>query len=202
MIALENILAMFPLGLCMMPGERLKLHIFEPRYIQLIEDCVEHGINFGIPYKQGETIGPFGTVVKLVKVIQKYHTGELDIEVEGIGLFKIKEFYETMPVKLYSGAVVYTFDISNDPEAKVLKIRSDIFYLLAEIKGIEIGEVFPEKITSFELAKTLDLSHQDKYHFISCDGEIQRLLWVKNQIIMQKHLIRLNKTLGMKYLYN
>ncbi|TXG92472.1 ATP-dependent protease [Rhodococcus rhodnii] len=34
-------LPMFPLGSCFLPGQRLPLHIFEPRYARLVEDALD-----------------------------------------------------------------------------------------------------------------------------------------------------------------
>ena len=49
-------LAMFPLQTFLLPGEEIPLRIFEPRYIELIEDCEKLGMRFGIPYTSREEI--------------------------------------------------------------------------------------------------------------------------------------------------
>ncbi|MEL7221839.1 MAG: LON peptidase substrate-binding domain-containing protein, partial [Bacteroidota bacterium] len=66
-------LALFPLQIIAFPGEAVNLHIFEPRYRQLITDCVEEGITFGIPSFVNGKVNEFGTEVKLIK-IEKTHS--------------------------------------------------------------------------------------------------------------------------------
>ncbi|MCX6492367.1 MAG: LON peptidase substrate-binding domain-containing protein, partial [Rhodococcus sp.] len=36
-----SVIPMFPLGSVLLPGERLPLHIFEPRYQALVQDCLK-----------------------------------------------------------------------------------------------------------------------------------------------------------------
>jgi ATP-dependent Lon protease len=46
---MPRLLPLFPLNLVVFPHEKLNLHIFEPRYRQLVRDCLEQNLTFGIP---------------------------------------------------------------------------------------------------------------------------------------------------------
>ena len=73
-----DFLPLFPLKLVAFPGERLNLHIFEPRYKQLIRECSENQITFGIPAFIDNKIVNIGTEIKLEKIENTYENGELD----------------------------------------------------------------------------------------------------------------------------
>ena len=62
---MEQQLALFPLQLVVFPGESLNLHIFEPRYRQLIEDAEQQGITFGVPTVIKGALQPIATEVSL-----------------------------------------------------------------------------------------------------------------------------------------
>ncbi|MEO0474160.1 MAG: LON peptidase substrate-binding domain-containing protein, partial [Bacteroidota bacterium] len=65
-------LPLFPLSLVVFPGENLRLHIFEPRYKQLIEECSAENTNFGIPTVLDRKVGNIATEVELVSVDKTY----------------------------------------------------------------------------------------------------------------------------------
>ena len=71
-------LPFFPLQSIFFPGETVPLHIFEPRYKQLIADCRANAITFGIPVFINNVM-EYGTEVQLVEVVNTYEGGEMDI---------------------------------------------------------------------------------------------------------------------------
>lgn len=99
-------LAFFPLQIVVYPGEALNLHIFEPRYRQLIRDAESEGITFGIPTVMNGRMLPIATEVELVEVSKRYPSGESDIKTIGRRVFRIKDFQPTLGRKLYSGGDV------------------------------------------------------------------------------------------------
>ena len=85
-------LALFPLQIVVFPGEAVNLHIFEPRYRELIKDCQEDGITFGIPTFQNGKVLDFGTEVELLSIEKRYPGGEMDIKTRARGIFQILDF--------------------------------------------------------------------------------------------------------------
>ena len=85
---MKDFLPLFPLKLVAFPGERLNLHIFEPRYKQLFRECHENQVTFGIPAFINNKIAEFGTELKLDKIEKSYEDGSLDVRTLGIGIFK------------------------------------------------------------------------------------------------------------------
>ena len=101
---MTNFIPIFPLGIVVFPGEELNLHIFEPRYIQLIRECLKAKKPFGIPAVIEKKLGELGTLVKVVDVSKEYEGGEMDIRTQGTKVFRILELVKDIPDKLYSGA--------------------------------------------------------------------------------------------------
>jgi hypothetical protein len=66
---MTNFIPIFPLALVVYPGEELNLHIFEPRYKQLIKECFEQKKNFGIPSVLNEKMADLGTLVEIGEIV-------------------------------------------------------------------------------------------------------------------------------------
>ena len=103
---MTNFIPIFPLSIVVYPGENLNLHIFEPRYKQLIAECKENKKPFGIPAVIDNRLQDYGTLMEVVDIVKVYDNGEMDIKLKGEKVFRILEVIKTVPDKLYSGAIV------------------------------------------------------------------------------------------------
>src|SRR5690606_7488168 len=114
---MTNFIPIFPLSIVVFPGETVNLHIFEPRYKQLIRECREEKKPFGIPVVLDSRLQEMGTLVEIAELVQEYDNGEMDIRVQGIQVFRSLEIIKTIPDKLFSGAIVnypHNVDQGND----------------------------------------------------------------------------------------
>jgi Lon protease-like protein len=183
---MSKLLPLFPLQLVVFPGEELNLHVFEPRYRQLIQECEEDGATFGIPaYIEGKVM-EVGTEIELLSVEQRYPDGEMDIKTRGLGLFHIREFYRRAPGKLYSAAEVepLPFDTAADilDNGRILELLEELFALMKIEKTIERR---PEDLDIYSLAHHVGFSLEQEYAFLRLtDGR-------KRQEAMLYHLERL-----------
>src|SRR5271169_6481037 len=91
---------MFPLSIFPLPGEMVPLHIFEPRYKQLLFDAEAKDISFGIFFNHVSNLKRIGSLVKLESVIKRYPAGESDIIVKCSDLFSMNKLYRTFSDKL------------------------------------------------------------------------------------------------------
>src|SRR5690554_2942126 len=101
-----SFIPIFPLSIVVYPGEVLNLHIFEPRYIQLIGECLAEKRAFGIPVVLGDTVQELGMSMEITGVEKRYDSGKMDIRTRGMRVFRILEPVKEIPGKLYSGAIV------------------------------------------------------------------------------------------------
>ena len=107
---MNETIALFPLQIVVFPDEQLNLHIFEPRYKQLIGDCVTKGIHFGINAFMNQQLQPIGTEIKLVTIEKEYDNGELDIRTRAVGAYRLEDYVPLLPGKLYAGVCRYKKD--------------------------------------------------------------------------------------------
>jgi len=89
MSAENEILPLFPLELVIYPDEKVPLHIFEPRYRELVDDCLRENRPFGIVLSQDGTLSEVGCAASIVEVQQEYEDGQRDIIVQGQFRFRI-----------------------------------------------------------------------------------------------------------------
>src|SRR5438105_395123 len=96
----------FPLSIFPLPGELVPLHIFEPRYKQLLTDAETKDISFGIYFTHVSNTEKIGSIVKLESVIKRHETGESDIIVKCTDLFHLNRMFRNFKDKLYPGGEV------------------------------------------------------------------------------------------------
>ncbi|NRB51695.1 MAG: LON peptidase substrate-binding domain-containing protein [Saprospiraceae bacterium] len=183
---MSQFLPLFPLQIVVFPGEDLNLHIFEPRYKQLISDCEEEGITFGIPSYIDKKLMKVGTEVKLTSIEKRYDNGELDIRTKGQRLFTVEDFQAVAPNKLYAGGEIEWLEVEEDEQfldnEKILDLTRELFQLL------NIQKKLPENIEDFS---TFDVAH---HIGLSLEQEYQLLCLLsaqKRQEFLIEHLERL-----------
>lgn len=199
---MTDFLPLFPLKMVVFPGEQLNLHIFEPRYKQLIRECDQNGVTFGIPAFIEGKVMDFGTEIQLKIIEKRYEDGKIDIKTEGIGVFKINEFFAIAPNKLYPGADVER--LPNNPERDIA-LNEHIIDNMAELfKILKINKPVPDSATSFN---TFDIGHlvgfsiEQEYELLCIPSEYDRQQFVLNHlkklIPVVKEMERLRKKAQM-----
>lgn len=179
---MDSFLPFFPLKLVAFPDERLNLHIFEPRYKQLIQECIEEDKNFGIPVYQGNEIKDFGTEMKVTRLVREYPTGEMDINTVGVRAFKIHSFEEQVKGKLYAGGKVsYIENISDGSHDDFMRLRELVRSLVGLIKMDDKFDV-DLMTNSFELAHKMGLSLEQEYDLLQMPSEYQRQQYMINHL--------------------
>ena len=168
-------LALFPLNLVVFPGEKLNLHIFEPRYRQLVRDCLQEGITFGVPPYLNGAVSELGTEMRLLSVEKSYASGELDIRTKAVGLFRVEEFFRELPGKLYAGATIEPVldDDAADPALHV-RIR-ELIQQLYDILGLRrlFLDLSPD-FRVYDVAHQLGLSTEQEYQLLEASSEVER----------------------------
>src|SRR5258706_12161063 len=102
---MTNFIPVFPLSIVVYPGESLNLHIFEPRYKQLINECFAEKKSFGIPAVVNDKVCEMGTLMEITEISERYEDGKMDIKTRGQKVFRVLEIIKELPEKLYSGAI-------------------------------------------------------------------------------------------------
>lgn len=181
---MTNFIPIFPLSIVVYPGENLPLHIFEPVYKQLIQECASSGKTFGIPTVLDHKMSDMGTLVEVTEICKTYESGEMDIKTRGLKVFRILETIKPVPDKLYNGAIVNYPDNAEDGGRKELMQRvvnaiRQLHDLLNVNKDFKKKE---EELTSYDLAHHAGLSLQEEYELLGLMSEIQRQEYLKRHL--------------------
>ncbi|HEY6446079.1 MAG TPA: LON peptidase substrate-binding domain-containing protein [Acidobacteriaceae bacterium] len=86
---------LFPLETVLFPGMALPLHIFEERYREMIGECMAVHQAFGVVRADGERLALIGCTAKVVRVLERYADGRMDILCEGERRFEIEALDES-----------------------------------------------------------------------------------------------------------
>lgn len=200
MTSTSNTLPYFPLGIVVIPGETARLHIFEPRYKQLVNESFDSEFNFGIPFVNRSKFCDFGTEVKINKIINVYENGELDIEVQGIRIFKVLNYRNPLPEKLYSGGEVEFIHTSgHKTDVYINKIFQ---WYMSELMQFPEKEKIPEKLSYNQIAENILLSQEDKYKFISLISSMQLRLFLSNFMKLNREIYKLEKQIQNRFVLN
>ena len=180
---MTNFIPIFPLGIIVYPGEELNLHIFEPRYKQLINECTEQKKPFGIPAVIENKLQDHGTLVQITELSKSQENGEMDIKTKGMQVFRILELIKKVPEKLYSGAIVNYPDNHEQgkPELmrKVMAGIRDLHVLLKVSKDFKKPD---EEISCYDIAHHIGLSFKQEYELLGLFDERQRQEYLKRHL--------------------
>lgn len=168
---------LFPLQSIFFPGETVPLHIFEERYKQLITDCRDEAITFGIPVFINNKM-EYGTEVQLVEVVNTYDSGEMDVVCIARQVFKLLTFDNQMPDKLYAGGIVKLMDYDYEASAEKKQAILDAIYQLYTIMDVPFKNYGVEEFNSFTLAHKIGLSFEQEYQLLQMPKENDRLNFI------------------------
>lgn len=176
-------LPIFPLRHVIFPGEGLNLHIFEPRYKQLVADCSQEGSTFGIPNSLYNRVGGYGTEMKIINIEKIYPNGEMDIKTEGLHVFKMLSLDKKVENKLYGGASIEFIEQINDYDDSLQENIIAQIQTLYERLNIDrpIGN-----FRIFDVAHHIGLSQEQEYQLLQINSERERQLYVLQHL---KHIV-------------
>jgi Lon protease-like protein len=169
-------IGLFPLPLVLVPTERIPLHIFEPRYKELVDECLETGGPFGLVLATGDgAVHEIGTKASVEEVFEVLDDGAMNIVVEGLERFRLLE--------LTSGRSFTTClyeDVADDDELPTPEQSArayEMFQQLAEATSADIDFPSPDIARlDFELAARVDFSVDAKQELIAMTSPRRRMV--------------------------
>ena len=174
---------MFPLTIFPLPGEMVPLHIFEPRYRELLKDAEERDISFGIYFNHAINATKLGSLVKLESVIKRYPGGESDIIVKCQDLFRMETLFRSFKERTYPGGEVefWQIDIHESISGRLAKEFEEFMRLL------KISKV-PSPCSVFHVANELGLDFEDRLKFVLSETE-KKETFLSSRLKFQAHLL-------------
>lgn len=174
-------LPLFPLKSVFFPGETVPLHIFEPRYKDLIMDCRREAATFGIPVFIDHGLS-HGIEVQLVEVVNTYDNGEMDVICLARQVFRLLSFTNPMEGKAYAGGEVEFLEMDDRAD---FALRKEVLRLLERLYGLmelPFPIIAPERFNSYLLAHKMGLSFEQEFQLLKLLGETRRLEFIGDHL--------------------
>jgi Lon protease-like protein len=167
-------IGLFPLGIVLLPTERVPLHIFEPRYQELIGECLDADEDFGLVYADEEGVREVGTRAHVTEVLERFDDGRLTILVVGCPRFRFEALTRGRSFLTAEIDEVEDDTVAVDPETAVR--AAGAFRALAALAGAETDDPDEESPQlSFELAAQVELPPEAKQQLLEIRVEQERL---------------------------
>jgi Lon protease-like protein len=167
-------LPIFPLELVLLPGVPLPLHIFEPRYKEMIAECLEQKKPFGVVRASSDGVADIGCTAEIMSVTKKYDDGRMDILTRGVERFEVIEVNEDRSFLQAEISVVE--DEPEKPDAEIVTQAVRLHAEIAKLAGAEpSGPDEHAGNLSFLLAGSLPLDLDFKQSLLSTLSEAKRL---------------------------
>jgi ATP-dependent Lon protease len=169
-------IGLFPLDLVLVPGEQRPLHIFEPRYRELITECLEDGTDFGLVLADEAGMREVGTRAAVIEVAERFPDGRLNIVVEGGERFRL--------VELQEGPSFATAEVEPiEDETDELASDEEVARVLAAYERVvtaasaELEELDPEgESLAFQIVARIDLGTVVKQDLLELQSERERVV--------------------------
>ena len=166
---------LFPLNVVLLPGEQLPLHIFEPRYRQMVRECLDEHSPFGLLLAMPNGMVRVGCTAEIIEVIKTYEDGRMDIITVGREPFRVLELYTDSP--LLHGAVDFLeeYELAPGPQKQdqLIELYETCHTLLYSSLPKALGHT-PEERLSYGIAATLPLELLWKQQILELRSEADR----------------------------
>jgi Lon protease-like protein len=168
-------IGLFPLNLVLLPGEQAPLHIFEPRYRELIGECLEHGDEFGLVLADNEGMREIGCRAGVIEVLQQFEDGRLNVVVEGHERIRIGEITEG-----HSYITAEVEDVGDDDEAPTDDELEDVLAAYERVVTAAEAELedidFDADSIAYQIAARVDFGTEVKQGLLELRSERERVL--------------------------
>ena len=164
---------LFPLGLVLLPGEPVPLHIFEERYKLMIGECLDEEREFGIVWLADDALKDVGCCAHITRVLERFDDGRLNILVEGTTPFRLERRIGDLPYP--AGDIVLLDDDDAADEAALERARSAYADLVEQVTDERPKPEALAELGAYGMAATLDIAPAAKQALLELRSEPARL---------------------------
>lgn len=167
-------IGLFPLPLVLVPGEQTPLHVFEPRYKELIAECLDRDAPFGLVLADDEGMRDVGTEAAVVEILEQFEDGRLNVVVEGRARFKLLELTEG---RTFATAEVDPIeDEGDEPSAEERERCLAAYDRVVDAAAAELDELDRGDDLSFQIVARIDLGTEVKQTLLETRSERERVV--------------------------
>ncbi|HJX95333.1 MAG TPA: LON peptidase substrate-binding domain-containing protein [Candidatus Acidoferrum sp.] len=166
---------LFPLNVVLLPGADLPLHIFEPRYLEMVERCLKEKSEFGVLLALPKGVARVGCTAEIIEVAKRHEDETMDILTVGRERFRVIDFFEENP--LAEGQVDYLEDrdtaVNPSMRRELLELYETCHTLIFEDYPKNTGSDESTQL-SFVIAGTLPMDLLLKQQILELRSELDR----------------------------
>ncbi|HEX4020735.1 MAG TPA: LON peptidase substrate-binding domain-containing protein [Acidobacteriaceae bacterium] len=168
---------LFPLDLVLFPGAALPLHIFEPRYKEMIGSCLQNALEFGVVRARRDGLAVIGCTASVLSVLHQYPDGRLDILCHGARRFEVESLDDG---RSYLQAEVDFFDDTGDVSSRLKREQCAALHMeMLQLSGSDASE-FPQldldRPVAFLLATSIPSDLEFKQELLGMRSDAMRTI--------------------------
>jgi Lon protease-like protein len=192
-------IGLFPLGIVLMPGKHVPLHIFEERYRELIGDCLRTGDEFGLILSDADGLRTIGCRARVAEVLHRFPDGRMNIVIEGGDRFRV--------VRLTAGRSFLTAEVEpvTDDASLAEPSATDVEACLAAYRRVaEAAEADPDELDpsvtglAFAIAGTVEMEPAAKQEVLEAVSEEARLALLTESLDRATEILELRRVAGRR----
>ena len=165
---------LFPLGIVLLPGEAVPLHIFEERYKLMIGECLDGEREFGIVWLSDEELKDVGCVARISQLLERMDDGRMNILVEGAAPFRLLRRIDDLPYP--AGDVELLAEDDEPPPAQAgARARERYAALVERATDTRPSEADLEELDAYGMAATVEFEPEAKQELLELRSEGARL---------------------------
>jgi Lon protease-like protein len=172
---LDALLPLFPLDVVLFPGTPLPLHIFEPRYKEMISECLAEHRTFGVVRAIEQGLADVGCTAEIITVVKEYPDGRLDLVAEGRKRFEVVRVNQER--SFLQAEVLMIADelgsLSQADSARAVALHSELLAIAGAQQDLSGAD---PAMLSFYLAGSLPLDLDFKQKLLALRSEGERIL--------------------------
>src|SRR5580658_1480734 len=171
---LAALIPLFPLDVVLFPGTPLPLHIFEPRYKEMMAECLAQSRMFGVVRALEQGLADVGCTAEIVSIVKEYPDGQLDLVTEGrrrfeiVGVNQERSFLQAEVLMIEDGPGAP----SQADTARAVQLHSELLAIAGAKQDLSDAD---PALLSFYLAGSLPLDLDFKQKLLSLRSEPERL---------------------------
>jgi Lon protease-like protein len=171
---LDALLPLFPLDVVLFPGTPLPLHIFEPRYKEMIGECLAQNRPFGVVRAVEQGLAEVGCTAEIVTVVKEYPDGRLDLVSEGRSRFELVRVNQERSF-MRAEVLMIEDEPGTSPKediSRAVQLHSELLAIVGAKQDLSVAD---PSLLSFYLAGSLPLDLDFKQKLLSLRSEPERL---------------------------
>jgi len=168
-------IGLFPLNLVLVPGEQAPLHVFEPRYRELIGECLDLGRDFGLLLEDDEGMRDVGTRCNVVEVLDHFPDGRLNVVVEARERFQLVGLTDGRPFR--TAEVEVLPDKTDTPNEDEVEECLAAYARVVAAAEAELDDLDLDAVSiAYQIASRIDFGTEVKQGLLELRSERERVI--------------------------